>query len=77
VIESIIMNNEDLKVNYTDIYNYVLESLVKDGIDSSDIQIKYAKRITDAVWDLGLAINSQHQMLVNTRTTAIDIINKI
>jgi hypothetical protein len=52
-------------VNYTAIYNYVYENLNRDNVSHEEIH-KTALRITDALWDLQLAINSNGRHLTKS-----------
>jgi hypothetical protein len=50
---------------YTEIYNSILLSLRNDLVEEK-VAIVTAKRLTDAVWDLHLVLNTDSDSLNNT-----------
>lgn len=59
--------------SYTEIYNDILSALRDDNVDHL-ISVVTAKRLSDAVWDLHLVLNSGKEILNTTSSTVKDII---
>jgi hypothetical protein len=59
--------------SYTDIYNSILSSLRSDLVEEKN-SIVTAKRLTDAIWDLHLVLNSGTNQLNNTVENVKNII---
>ena len=68
--------NVNMIKDYTQLYNNILLSLNKDEVPQT-LLINAAKKITDAIWDLCLVLDSKDTNLVNTRATVIEVINNI
>jgi hypothetical protein len=67
---------------YTFIYNRILSALLDDGVLDDAIRTQFAKRITDAVWELHLSVNSrpkieQYNNYSNTKYMISGIIRSI
>jgi len=62
--------------DYTQLYNSILSSLTKDNVAQA-LSISAAKKITDSIWDLSLALSLDENNLVNTRAKVIEVINNL
>lgn len=62
------------KNGYTEIYESLYETLKADKIDEK-IAVTTAKRLTDAIWDLHLVLNTGSQLLKNTTNEVENIIH--
>jgi len=62
--------------DYTQLYNSILSSLTKDNVAQA-LSISAAKKITDSIWDLSLALSLNENNLVNTRARVIEVINNL
>jgi len=62
--------------DYTQLYNSILSSLTKDNVPQA-LWVSAAKKITDSIWDLSLALSLDENNLVNTRAKVIEVINNL
>lgn len=76
-------NNSTIIEGYTYIYNRVLSALADDGMVDEATRVQFAKRITDAIWELHLSVNeSSHRLekynnFSNTKSMVSSIIRSI
>lgn len=62
------------KNGYTEIYDSLYETLKNDNLDPK-IAVVTAKRLTDAIWDLHLILNTGPDSLKNTVNEVESIIH--
>ena len=62
------------KNGYTEIYDSLYETLKNDSLDPK-IAVVTAKRLTDAIWDLHLVLNTGPDSLKNTVNEVENIIH--
>jgi len=62
------------KNGYTEIYESLYETLKTDNLDPK-IAVTTAKRLTDAIWDLHLVLNTGSDSLKNTINEVENIIH--
>lgn len=62
------------KNGYTEIYESLYETLKTDNLDPK-IAVTTAKRLTDAIWDLHLVLNTGPESFKNTTNEVENIIH--
>ena len=67
------MSENSKRLQYTDMYNMIFNSLKIDGI-TQEVAQSSAKKITDAVWDLHLCLNFHRQSFQQTIDLVKDIV---
>lgn len=74
--------NEFVQEGYTYIYNRILSALQDDNVVDEALRVNYAKRITDAIWQVHLSVNKtwsteKYNNFANTKSMVSSIISSL
>lgn len=74
--------DEFVQEGYTYIYNRILSALQDDNVVDEALRVNYAKRITDAIWQVHLSVNKtwsteKYNNFANTKSMVSSIISNL